>query len=105
MEDWLREEGFDYLILTEDGSAGRRGLVTDALSDFDSSWVISACGPRPMLRTLADNFTGRKLYLSLENRMACGWGVCLGCVVRSRSGGYLRVCYEGPVFRAEEVIL
>ncbi len=105
MEGWLREEGFDYILFTEDGSRGRKGLVIDALREFDGSWVVSACGPKPMLRALVERFPDRKLYLSLENTMGCGWGVCLGCVVRSGQGDYVRVCYEGPVFRAGEVIL
>lgn len=105
MEDWLREQGFDYILLTEDGSRGRRGLVTDALREFDSSWIVSACGPRPMLRALAEEFPDRELYLSLESIMGCGWGVCLGCAVKRSRGDYARVCYEGPVFRAGEVLL
>ncbi len=105
MRSWLEEEGFHHILLTEDGSAGRRGLVTDAIAEFDSSWVISACGPRAMLRAVAERFPDRQVYLSLESRMACGWGVCLGCVVRNAEGDYVRVCYEGPVFRAGEVAL
>ncbi|HHJ63407.1 MAG TPA: dihydroorotate dehydrogenase electron transfer subunit, partial [Aquifex aeolicus] len=94
-----------YILFTEDGSRGRKGLVIDALREFDGSWVVSACGPRPMLRALAERFPDRKLYLSLESTMGCGWGVCLGCVLKSSGGDYVRVCYEGPVFRAGEVIL
>ncbi len=105
MENWLKEEGFDYAIYTEDGSYGKKGLITDALSDFDSSWVVSACGPKGMLKALKKLIDPNRLYLSLESRMACGWGVCLGCVVKNKEGHYVRVCYEGPVFRADEVIL
>ncbi len=107
MLDWLREEGFDYIIYTDDGSAGRKGLVTEVLREFDSSWTVSACGPKPMLKALKRiaSESGHRLYLSLEERMACGWGVCLGCVVRAGDGRFLRVCYEGPVFEASEVIL
>jgi len=107
MLDWLREEGFDYILFTEDGSAGRRGLVTEVLKEFDSSWKVSACGPKPMLKSLLklSKETGHNLYMSLEERMACGWGVCLGCVVKDREGKFKRVCYEGPVFEAQEVLL
>ncbi|MCS7171527.1 MAG: dihydroorotate dehydrogenase electron transfer subunit [Aquificaceae bacterium] len=104
MEEWLKEEGFEYILYTEDGSRGRKGLITEALKEFDASWVVHACGPAGMLKALKNMKTGHRIYISLESRMACGWGVCLGCVVRTREG-YKRVCYEGPVFDAEEVIL
>ncbi len=107
MLDWLREEGFEYILYTDDGSAGRKGLITEVLREFDTSWTVSACGPKPMLKALKKvvKETGHTLYMSLEERMACGWGVCLGCVVKDPEGNYRRVCWEGPVFRAEEVVL
>ncbi len=106
MIDWLKEEGFDYILFTDDGSAGRKGLVTEVLKEFDSSWTVSACGPKPMLKAIKDisRETGHRVYMSLEERMACGWGVCLGCVIRDPEGRYKRVCYEGPVFEADEVV-
>ncbi|MEJ5339836.1 MAG: dihydroorotate dehydrogenase electron transfer subunit [Aquificaceae bacterium] len=103
MEDWLKEEGFDYILYTEDGSRGRKGLITDALREFDITWVVHACGPKGMLRALKNMNTGHNMYFSLESRMACGWGVCLGCVVKTPEG-YRRVCYEGPVLPAGEVL-
>ncbi|HCO39645.1 MAG: dihydroorotate dehydrogenase electron transfer subunit [Aquificota bacterium] len=103
MEDWLKEEGFDYILYTEDGSKGKKGLITDVLKEFDTSWIVHACGPKAMLRALKKMKTGHRMYFSLESRMACGWGVCLGCVVQTKEG-YKRVCYEGPVFSSEEVI-
>ncbi|MDW8294044.1 MAG: dihydroorotate dehydrogenase electron transfer subunit [Aquificaceae bacterium] len=103
MEFWLKEKGFEYLLYTEDGSKGRKGLITEVLKEFDSSWVVHACGPKGMLRALKNHKSGHRMYFSLESRMACGWGVCLGCVVGTQ-GGYRRVCYEGPVFPAEEVL-
>lgn len=103
MEYWLKEEGFEYLLYTEDGSRGRGGLLTEALRDFDTSWVVHACGPKGMLRALKSLKTGHRMFFSLESRMACGWGVCLGCVVQT-THGYKRVCYEGPVLPAEEVL-
>ncbi len=107
MLDWLREEGFDYILYTDDGSAGRKGLVTEVLEEFSTEWRVSACGPKPMLRALSKiaSRKGHRVFLSLEERMACGWGVCLGCVVKDREGRYRRVCYEGPVFEAGEVLL
>ncbi len=107
MMDWLKEEGFSYIIYTDDGSAGRRGLVTEVLKEFDRSWIVSACGPKAMMREVKrlSKETGHRVYLSLEARMACGWGVCLGCVVKTREGKFKRVCWEGPVFPAEEVLI
>jgi len=87
MEYWLKDKGFDYLLFTEDGSAGRKGLVTEVLKEFGKDWVIHACGPKGMLKALKELCKDRKLYLSLEERMACGWGVCLGCVYRTITGG------------------
>ena len=107
MLDWIKEEGFEHIVYTEDGSAGRKGLVTEVLEEFDRSWVVSACGPKAMMKAVKriSKNTGHRVFLSLEERMACGWGVCLGCVVRTKEGRFVRVCYEGPVFPAEEVIL
>ena len=106
MSEWIKEEGFDHLLFTDDGSVGRKGLVTEVLKEFGKDWVVSACGPKPMLRAVSklSQETGHEVFLSLEERMACGWGVCLGCVVKDPQGGYKRVCYEGPVFNAREVI-
>ncbi|WP_457601187.1 dihydroorotate dehydrogenase electron transfer subunit [Hydrogenivirga sp.] len=107
MTRWLEEEGFDFILYTDDGSAGRKGLVTGVLKEFGSDWRVSACGPKPMLRAIKNlsQETGHRVFLSLEERMACGWGVCLGCVVKTPEGKFTRVCYEGPVFDAREVLL
>ncbi len=107
MEFWLKEEGFNYILFTDDGSKGRKGYVTEVIKEFSKDWIIHACGPKPMLKAIKRIIkeTGHKAYLSLEESMACGWGVCLGCVVKGVNGKFLRVCYEGPVFPAEEVVL
>lgn len=105
-------------VATEDGSFGRRGLVTDLLGpllrerDFG---CVYACGPRAMLREVArlGEACGVPVQVSLEERVACGLGACLGCAVKRRSHGgggpehptYLRVCADGPVFWASEVDL
>jgi len=92
------------LVFTEDGSAGTTGRVLDG---FDASLYagIYACGPEPMLRATAAlaKAAGVPAWLSLERRMACGVGACLGCTVRTTKGNR-RACVEGPIFRAEEVI-
>ena len=106
-------------IATEDGSKGRKGLVTDLLSYFLPStvdcrlWTIYACGPNAMLAEVARIAKTRRVpcQLSLEERMACGVGVCLGCPVkvmsyklRVMSYEYKMVCKDGPVFNAGEII-
>ncbi len=99
-------------IYTDDGSSGRKGTVVNALNDFLTSdfsllasYLIYACGPRPMLEALSliaiDN--GIKGFVSLEENMACGLGACLGCAVRT-VGGYKKVCRDGPVFPIEEIV-
>lgn len=97
-------------LATEDGSAGYHGLVTDLLPPEQSypAAPVFACGPTAMLRTVATlcREARRECFVSLESRMACGVGACLGCVVETSRGGqreYARVCVEGPVFRGEEV--
>lgn len=107
----LKEQA-EVVIATEDGSAGTKGNVLDAIKAEDVRGdVIYACGPTPMLRAIkayaAEN--GIRCYLSLEERMACGIGACLACVCKSKEvDGHThvhnkRVCKEGPVFAAEEV--
>lgn len=68
---------------------------------------IYACGPEGMLRGLAKMFAGKEeiVEVSLETRMGCGFGVCLGCAIPKRSGGYWHVCSDGPVFKLSEVVL
>lgn len=65
--------------------------------------TIMACGPVGMLKALADMCTDQQLYISIEKRMACGIGACLGCTVRTAAGNR-RTCQEGPVFPVEEVL-
>jgi len=91
-------------VFTEDGSAGRKGRVLEGFEAAPHSALL-ACGPRPMLRSVAalSAASGVPAWLSLEKRMACGVGACLGCSVRTREGRR-RACVEGPVFRAEELV-
>jgi dihydroorotate dehydrogenase electron transfer subunit len=97
--------GVDVRIATEDGSAGERGLVTKlleaALAESGAPRVY-ACGPTPMMRRCAEiaAAAGRPCCVSLENNMACGFGVCLGCAAPLRDGGYALVCRDGPMFDA-----
>lgn len=92
------------LIATEHGDEGRHGRITGFFDPAGYSTVY-ACGPEPMLRAvaIASAPTQATCYLSLERRMACGVGACLGCTVRTTAGNR-RCCADGPVFSAREVI-
>ena len=110
----LKKQGVKLLPCTDNGSYGFKGFVTDAvraqLPQLDrKNIVIFGCGPEPMLAALqnlalAENLDGE---ISLEAPMPCGVGVCLGCVKprMDQPGSYVRVCYEGPVFKMDEVKL
>lgn len=106
-----RPVGTSVYMTTEDGSLGYHGLVTDQLSellDEVPSYIpiaILACGPMPMLKVAVKVAVehNRPCQVSLEAPMACGIGVCLGCVIPQADGGYLRACQEGPVIDAKRV--
>ncbi|HLG52160.1 MAG TPA: dihydroorotate dehydrogenase electron transfer subunit [Chloroflexota bacterium] len=95
----------EYIISTDDGSAGHRGYVTSLLPDF-LQWadLVCACGPSPMLEALArlERPSGLPVQIAMEEHMGCAMGVCLGCVVPTRHGPR-RVCRDGPVFDLEEM--
>ncbi|MCG8591993.1 MAG: dihydroorotate dehydrogenase electron transfer subunit, partial [Proteobacteria bacterium] len=100
--------GVDLRLTTEDGSAGQRGRVTDALEAAvggRASVRIYACGPTPMMHAVARWAAERGFgcEVSLENPMACGFGVCLGCAAPLAAGGYALVCRDGPVFEASQI--
>jgi dihydroorotate dehydrogenase electron transfer subunit len=94
-------------LATDDGSAGRRGLVTDLLReelDRDAAATVFACGPPAMLEAVRELCAehGAPAQLALESGMACGFGACFGCVVPTKAG-YLRLCLEGPVLDADQL--
>lgn len=104
----------DVMVATDDGSIGVHGTVVDAIKQNDVAGdVIFACGPKPMLAAvkLYAEEHGIRCYVSLEERMACGIGACLGCVCQTKEIDAhsqvhnARVCKDGPVFLAEEVEL
>jgi dihydroorotate dehydrogenase electron transfer subunit len=100
--------GVGLEIATEDGSLGTRGLVTDLLEAElarDASAHVYACGPTAMMRRCAEIAASRgaSCRASLENPMACGFGVCLGCAAPLRAGGFALVCRDGPVFDAAAI--
>ena len=101
-------------VATEDGSAGTKGNVLDAIREHGlTADVMYACGPTPMLRALKEYAREHQIrcYISLEEKMACGIGACLACVCKSKDVDHhtnvnnKRICKDGPVFLAEEVEL
>jgi dihydroorotate dehydrogenase electron transfer subunit len=109
----LVSSGIKLHIATEDGSFGYKGMITSLFHqelkekriEFENTKFF-ACGPNPMLKEISSICTKHDLscQVSLENHMPCGIGACLGCVVKTING-YKRVCKDGPVFDAREVIL
>ncbi len=110
-----RTEDFSHLgktiIATDDGSRGIKGRVTNVLPLVAGSTFkqIYACGPKPMLAALSSwaAANGLPIQVSLDEVIACGMGVCLGCAHPVKAGaetGYAKVCTQGPVFNGEEVV-
>lgn len=96
--------GASVHLATADGSLGFKGFVTDAIAVkgilFD---YFYACGPLPMLRAVYDVTSCVDGQMSFEERMGCGFGVCMGCSCKTKNG-YKRLCKEGPVLKKEEII-
>jgi len=110
LQDDFRELGVLAFVTTDDGAAGVRGFVTAALQEqlkvySSESLNMYACGPEPMLREVSRIACSRGIpcQVSVEARMACGFGVCLGCSVRTRAS-YRLACTHGPVFQASEIV-
>lgn len=93
-------------IVTDDGTYGEAGFVTtvlDKVPDFDYYY---SCGPLPMLQAVRENLSNKPGSISLEERMGCGIGACMACVIPTdEQGGYRKICKDGPVFAAQEVCL
>jgi len=94
----------EMIISTEDGSLGYKGKILDFIpEDLYSFDKIISCGPLPMLKELYKRVDEKdKLIFSLEERMACGIGICLSCAVEGKDK-MLHICKEGPIFSALEV--
>jgi len=106
----FRKLGCDVRIATDDGSSGFHGRVTGLLDTIlarkaQAVPALYGCGPKPMLKAMSGlcGSYGAAAQISLESHMACGIGACLGCVIQTRQG-FQRVCKEGPVFQADEVV-
>jgi len=99
----------ETIITTEDGTAGKKGMITDLLPDYvNRADQIFACGPALMYGAMASKYQhllkAKPVQVSLEVRMGCGHGVCYGCTVKTRNG-LKQVCQDGPVFNLEDIIL
>lgn len=113
LQEDFKAAGCETILCTDDGSAGIHGFVTEALKTCLESGkpdIIYACGPMPMLKGIVDIAEKYSIetQVSLEQRMACGVGACLGCVCRTVKDGreiYSHVCKDGPVFDSKEVDL
>ncbi len=113
--DKLQKLCYNINVCTNDGSLGEKGLVTqvfqkDIKKSSPENTTVYACGPKEMLQSLAKMLRKSKFFsqVSLEERMACGIGACLGCAVAIKDNqgalAYKRVCTDGPVFNLSEVI-
>jgi dihydroorotate dehydrogenase electron transfer subunit len=110
----MKRISYKILVATEDGSFGVQGTVADLIPEvFESTEIqqVYACGPNAMLKKVAEICASFNVAcsVSLDERMGCGVGACLGCACKVRSGQgedfeYKRVCIDGPVFDAAEVI-
>lgn len=113
LADEVENLGASFAVATDDGTAGHHGLVTDLVKkhlEENKTDVIYACGPMPMLKAVAAlaKEKGVECQVSLEERMACGMGACLGCACalydEKGEQHYGHVCKDGPVFPAERVV-
>lgn len=99
----FEEMGIKTIVTTADGSYGIKGFVTDALRGENMVYdYFYACGPLPMMRALCDELPIEG-QLSLDERMACGFGICMCCSLETRHGAK-RICKDGPVFLKNELI-
>lgn len=108
--DGLVDKGIVVLKATDDGSSGFYGMVSELLEqkiDSIKPNAIYTCGPHAMMKTIIRIAESRALpcQVSLEERMACGIGACLGCAVLLKDGRMVRSCVDGPVFNASEIVL
>jgi len=106
--EFFKKIGCKVFVATEDGSDGTKGFVTDILEEMLTDYknpIVYTCGPNAMINKVADICKKNKIrgYASLEEKMACGTGVCQGCVVKI-NGEYKRVCADGPVFEIDSIV-
>lgn len=108
LRDIFTEYEIPYCMITDDGSSGQQGFVThlleEKLEELDDAYIY-CCGPHPMIKAVVEiaNKHDVPCQVSLEEKMACGLGACLGCVVETPDGNFKKVCKDGPVFMSEEI--
>jgi dihydroorotate dehydrogenase electron transfer subunit len=104
VDDFIRT-GATVKVATEDGRAGEKGYVTD-LIDYSKYKTVITCGPEVMMKKIIKSCIEKKINVlaSLEERMACGVGACLGCVTKTIHGNK-RVCKDGPIFDGRDLII
>jgi len=96
----------ETIVMTDDGSYGEQGFVTDALQKVQAFDRFYTCGPTPMLRAVSSKLAIYEGYISLEEYMGCGVGACFACIIPTADGSsYRKICQDGPVFPANEVRL
>jgi dihydroorotate dehydrogenase electron transfer subunit len=107
--DAFKKLGWKIYVSTEDGSYGNKGFITDTLinnlKNIDEKKIVYICGPQAMLKKIVSFCNGEKLkaFVSYEEHMACGLGICQGCALKIKSG-MKTVCKDGPVFAIEEIL-
>ncbi len=107
----FKQLGVVVQAVTNDGSFGSHGFVTDIFKDIhfpahSINPIVYTCGPRPMMAAIFLQCQHKNLscQVSMETTMACGIGACLGCAIPLKSGGYAHVCADGPVFSAKDLL-
>lgn len=104
-EEQFKQLGETYVV-TNDGSYGHTGFVTDVIGEVGDYDRFFSCGPAPMLKAVSEAIPDKEGFLSFEERMGCGVGACFACVIPAENEkGYLKICQDGPVFSAKEVLL
>jgi len=107
--NFFKKFNIPLIISTDDGSKGYKGFVTDLVEKElkEELSTILACGPKPMLKRVAEIGKKYKIktYLVMETFLACGTGFCMGCVIPLKNGNYAHLCLDGPTFLAEEIDL
>lgn len=112
LQEDFRKTGAETILCTDDGSLGIHGFVTQPFAEIAAKGdveAVYACGPMPMLKGISNICRENNIFceISLEERMACGIGACLGCACRTVKNDeeyFSHVCKDGPVFNAEEVL-
>jgi len=102
----LLPKGTNLTVMTEDGSEGLKGRITDCPQELvEEADQIFACGPMPMYRALAGmpQLKGKSVQVSLEVMMACGVNLCYGCTIKTRKG-LKQICHDGPVFDLDDIL-